>query len=57
MNPTLVEGQVQGGLSQAIGAALMEELLYDPDSGQMRNGTMMGTTSLLGGGRPAGVRA
>jgi carbon-monoxide dehydrogenase large subunit len=41
VNPTLVEGQVQGGLGQALGAALMEELLYDPDSGQMRNGTMM----------------
>lgn len=41
INPTLVEGQVQGGLSQAIGAALMEELLYDADSGQLRNGTMM----------------
>ena len=41
VNPTLVEGQVQGGLAQAIGAALMEELLYDPDSGQLRNGTMM----------------
>ncbi len=41
INPTLVEGQVQGGLAQAIGAALMEELLYDPDSGQLRNGTMM----------------
>lgn len=41
INPTLVEGQVQGGLGQAIGAALMEELLYDPDSGQLCNGTMM----------------
>ncbi len=41
INPTLVEGQVQGGLGQAIGAALMEELLYDPDSGQLLNGTMM----------------
>ena len=41
INPTLVEGQVQGGLGQAMGAALMEELLYDPDSGQMLNGTMM----------------
>jgi carbon-monoxide dehydrogenase large subunit len=41
VNPTLVEGQVQGGLAQAFGAALMEELLYDSGSGQMRNGTMM----------------
>jgi carbon-monoxide dehydrogenase large subunit len=41
INPTLVEGQVEGGLGQAIGAALMEELLYDPESGQLLNGTMM----------------
>jgi carbon-monoxide dehydrogenase large subunit len=41
VNPTLVDGQVDGGLAQAFGAALMEELLYDPDSGQLINGTMM----------------
>lgn len=41
INPTLVEGQVLGGLAQALGAALMEELIFDPESGQLVNGTMM----------------
>jgi carbon-monoxide dehydrogenase large subunit len=41
INPVLVEGQVLGGLAQALGAALMEELIFDPESGQLTNGTMM----------------
>lgn len=31
INPTIVEGQVIGGLAQGIGGALMEELVYDAD--------------------------
>jgi CO/xanthine dehydrogenase Mo-binding subunit len=31
MNPKLVEGQVMGGVVQGIGAALMEEYVYDSD--------------------------
>jgi aerobic carbon-monoxide dehydrogenase large subunit len=41
VNPTIVEGQVQGGIAQALGAALFEELVYDPESGQLANGTMI----------------
>jgi carbon-monoxide dehydrogenase large subunit len=41
VNPTLVEGQVVGGIAQALGAALFEELVYEPDSGQLVNGTMV----------------
>lgn len=41
VNPMLIDGQVHGGLAQAFGAALSEELRYDPDSGQLVNGTMM----------------
>jgi carbon-monoxide dehydrogenase large subunit len=41
VNPTIVEGQVHGGIAQALGAALFEELVYDPDSGQLVNGTMV----------------
>jgi carbon-monoxide dehydrogenase large subunit len=41
INPKLIEGQVRGGLAQGLGAALGEELVYDPDSGQLLNGTMM----------------
>ena len=33
VNPMLVEGQIAGGAAQGIGAALMEEFVYD-DSGQ-----------------------
>ena len=41
VNPTLVEGQLYGGIAQALGAALFEELVYDPESGQLINGTML----------------
>jgi aerobic carbon-monoxide dehydrogenase large subunit len=33
INPTLVEGQVHGGVAQGIGGALLEEIVYD-DAGQ-----------------------
>jgi CO/xanthine dehydrogenase Mo-binding subunit len=36
INPTLVEGQIQGGAVQGIGMALMEEIVYD-GSGYMIN--------------------
>jgi len=35
VNPLLTEGQVQGGLAQGIGQALLEAVRYDPDSGQL----------------------
>jgi aerobic carbon-monoxide dehydrogenase large subunit len=41
VNPMLVEGQLHGGIAQALGAALFEELVYDSDSGQLINGSMM----------------
>ena len=41
INPTLVDGQVRGGIVQALGAALGEELRYDAETGQLVNGTMM----------------
>jgi carbon-monoxide dehydrogenase large subunit len=41
VNPKLVEGQVRGALAQGWGAALGEELRYDPDTGQLVNGTML----------------
>ncbi|HYM02004.1 MAG TPA: molybdopterin cofactor-binding domain-containing protein, partial [Stellaceae bacterium] len=33
LNPLLVDGQVRGGFSQAVGAALLEEFSYAPDGG------------------------
>ncbi|RDI74747.1 Aerobic-type carbon monoxide dehydrogenase large subunit CoxL/CutL-like [Gaiella occulta] len=41
VNPMLVEGQVLGALAQGFGAALMEEIRYDPDTGQLLNGSML----------------
>ncbi len=41
LNPKLIEGQVRGGLAQGLGQAMGEELVYDPETGQLLNGTMM----------------
>ncbi|TQM13411.1 xanthine dehydrogenase family protein molybdopterin-binding subunit [Pseudonocardia kunmingensis] len=41
VNPQVVEGQVRGALAQGFGAALTEELSYDPDTGQLLNGSMV----------------
>ena len=41
VNPAAVEGQVRGALAQGFGAALAEELRYDPETGQLVNGTML----------------
>ncbi|OJU56107.1 MAG: hypothetical protein BGO00_14005, partial [Alphaproteobacteria bacterium 62-8] len=34
INPMLVAGQVHGGVAQGVGQALLENCVYDPDSGQ-----------------------
>jgi len=31
INPTIVEGQVRGGVAQGIGSALLEEIIYDSE--------------------------
>jgi carbon-monoxide dehydrogenase large subunit len=41
VNPKLIDGQVHGALAQGLGQAMMEELRYDPETGQLLNGTMM----------------
>jgi len=41
INPTLAEGQVHGGVAQGIGQALLEQVAYDPDSGQLLSGSLM----------------
>jgi carbon-monoxide dehydrogenase large subunit len=40
INPTIVEGQVVGGIAQGIGGALLEELVYD-SNGQLITGSFM----------------
>jgi aerobic carbon-monoxide dehydrogenase large subunit len=41
VNPMIVEGQVHGGMAQGIGQALMEEVVYDRQSGQLLTGSFM----------------
>ena len=41
INPPIVAGQVQGGIAQALGQALLERVHYDADSGQLLSGSLM----------------
>jgi carbon-monoxide dehydrogenase large subunit len=41
INPMLTLGQVQGGLAQGIGQALLEHTVYDERSGQLLSGSLM----------------
>jgi carbon-monoxide dehydrogenase large subunit len=41
INPMLTVGQVQGGLAQGIGQALLEHTVYDGRSGQLLSGSFM----------------
>jgi len=40
INPMIVEGQLQGGIAQGIAQALFEEMVYDPETGQLLSGTL-----------------
>ena len=40
LNPATVEGMIQGGVAQGVGAALLEEYVYD-DDGQLLTSTFM----------------
>jgi aerobic carbon-monoxide dehydrogenase large subunit len=41
INPMIVAGQVHGGVAQGLGQALLEQCVYDRDSGQLLTGSMM----------------
>ena len=41
INPMLTVGQVQGGVVQGIGQAMLEHTVYDAESGQMLSGSFM----------------
>ena len=41
INPLLTVGQVQGGVAQGIGQAMLEHTVYDPQSGQLLSGSFM----------------
>lgn len=40
INPIIVDGQIHGGVAQAIAQALYEEVVYD-ESGQLKTGTLL----------------
>jgi len=44
INPLLVAGQVHGGVGQGIGQALMENTVYDPETGQLLSASYMDYT-------------
>jgi len=44
INPMIVEGQVHGGVVQGIGQALLENTIYDKDSGQLMTGSFLDYT-------------
>src|SRR5271166_784131 len=39
LNPLLCEGQIHGGIVQGVGQALMEDVVYDPATGQLVSGS------------------
>jgi aerobic carbon-monoxide dehydrogenase large subunit len=41
INPLLTAGQVQGGVAQGIGQAMLEHTVYDPGSGQLLSGSLL----------------
>ncbi len=44
MNPLLLKGQIVGGISQGVGQMMMEELRYDPQTGDLQTGSFMDYT-------------
>lgn len=41
INPQIAEGQIQGGVAQALGQIFLEEIVYDQDGGQLLTGSFM----------------
>jgi carbon-monoxide dehydrogenase large subunit len=41
INPLLVKGQIHGGVAQGLGQVLMEQVVYDPQSGQLLSASFM----------------
>ena len=41
INPLLLEGQVHGGIAQGIGQAILEDTIYDDETGQLLSGSFM----------------
>jgi carbon-monoxide dehydrogenase large subunit len=41
INPMIAEGQIHGGVAQGVGQALMEEVVYEKDTGQLITGSFL----------------
>jgi carbon-monoxide dehydrogenase large subunit len=41
INPQIVKGQIHGGIAQALGQTMAEQIVYDADSGQMLTASLM----------------
>jgi carbon-monoxide dehydrogenase large subunit len=41
INPLTLAGQIHGGIAQGMGQILMEQIIYDPDSGQLLTASFM----------------
>ena len=41
LNPMLLKGQIHGGIAQGAGQILMEDIVHDPETGQMLSGSFM----------------
>jgi carbon-monoxide dehydrogenase large subunit len=41
VNPKTLKGQIQGGVAQGLGQVLMEQVVYDRDSGQLLTASLM----------------
>jgi carbon-monoxide dehydrogenase large subunit len=41
INPLTLKGQIHGGVAQGVGQALMEQVVYDPESGQLLTASFM----------------
>lgn len=41
VNPLIVDGQTHGGVAQGVGQALMEDTVYDKESGQLLSGSFL----------------
>jgi len=44
VNPMLVDGQVHGGAAQGLGQAALEQVAFDPETGQTLTGSLMDYT-------------
>ncbi len=44
LNPLTLKGQIMGGVAHGVGQALLEEIQFDPDSGQLVTGSFMDYT-------------